>query len=106
MLNSQVFILFCVSGINRPPPRGSSSASVFCVYVEVILEFVARSTVHNVLGELVVRTREPENGTPNESRVGTIKRLVEQRLLLQTATRYTLANWVYHRDDYLGHCLT
>ena len=44
----------------------------------MVLEFVARFTVHNVLGELVVNTREPENGTPNERRVGAIKRLLEQ----------------------------
>ena len=28
--------------------------------------------------ELVVHTHEPENGTPNERRVGAIKRLLEQ----------------------------
>ena len=33
-----------VSG-NHPPLKGSSSASVLCVYIEVMLEFVARFTV-------------------------------------------------------------
>ena len=46
--------------------------------MEVMLEFVAIFTVHNVLGELAVDTCEPENGTPNERMVGAIKRLLEQ----------------------------
>ena len=44
----------------------------------MVLEFVARFIIYNVLGELVVDTREPENGKPNERRVGAIKRLLEQ----------------------------
>ena len=48
-----------------------------CKSIEVVLELVARFTVHNVLGELVVDTREPEDGTPNERRLGAIKRLLE-----------------------------
>ena len=35
----------------------------------MMLEFVARFTVHNVLGELVVDTREPENGTQYKAHV-------------------------------------
>ena len=41
-------------------------------------EFVAGFIIHNVLGELVVERREPENGTPSERRVDAIKRLLEQ----------------------------
>ena len=43
-------ISFASQGINHPPLKGSSSASVLCVYIEVMLEFVARFAVHNVLG--------------------------------------------------------
>ena len=66
-----------VSVKNHPPLRGSSSASVMCKSIEVVLELVARFTFHDVLGELVVDKREPEDGTPNERRVGAIKRLLE-----------------------------
>ena len=31
---------------------------------------------------------------------------LQQESWLQSATRYTLAGWRYHRDDYVRHCLS